>query len=100
MANCAPIPGRRLLQRRLLLAKLRFHNEGFGFPGSANTNNRDYQEGTIGFIPTLWSSPNYGKLQVITQFSYVVRTPWFVAPGTPKNAHAFLTYLNLRYIIP
>jgi len=73
---------------------------GFGFPGSANTNNRDYQEGTIGFIPTLWSSPNYGKLQVITQFSYVVRTPWFVAPGTPKNAHAFLTYLNLRYIIP
>lgn len=73
---------------------------GFGFPGSANTNNRDYQEGTIGFVPTLFSSPNYGKLQVITQFSYVVRTPWFVAPGTPKNAHAFITYLNLRYIIP
>jgi hypothetical protein len=73
---------------------------GFGFPGSANTNNRDYQEGTIGFIPTIWSSPNYGKLQFISQFSYVVRTPWFVAAGTPKNAHAFITYLNLRYIIP
>ncbi len=73
---------------------------GFGFPGSANTNNRDYQEGTIGFIPTIWSSPNYGKLQFISQFSYVVRTPWFVAPGSPKNAHAFITYLNLRYIIP
>lgn len=77
-----------------------FYCVGFGFPGSANTNNRDYQEGTIGFIPTLWSSPNYGKLQFITQFSYVVRTPWFVAPGTPKNAHAFITYVNLRYIIP
>ena len=73
---------------------------GFGFPGSANTNNRDYQEGTIGFIPTIWSSPNYGKLQFISQFSYVVRTPWFVAPGAPKNAHAFITYVNLRYIIP
>jgi hypothetical protein len=73
---------------------------GFGFPGSANTNNRDYQEGTIGFIPTIWSSPNYGKLQFISQFSYVVRTPWFVAPGSPKNAHAFITYVNLRYIIP
>jgi hypothetical protein len=73
---------------------------GFGFVGSANTNNRDYQEATIGFIPTLWSSPNFGKLQFISQFSYVVRTPWYVAPGNPKNAHAFITYVNLRYILP
>jgi hypothetical protein len=73
---------------------------GFGFPGSANTNNRDYQEATIGIIPTIWSSPNYGKLQLISQFSYFVRTPWYVAPGTPKNAHAFITYIDLRYIIP
>jgi hypothetical protein len=73
---------------------------GFGFPGSANTNNRDYQEGTVGFIPTIWSSPNYGKLQFISQFSYVVRAPWYVAPGSPKNAHAFLSYVNLRYILP
>lgn len=73
---------------------------GFGFPGSANTNNRDYQEATLGFIPTIWSSPNYGKLQFISQFSYVVRTPWYAAPGSPKNAHIFISYLNLRYIIP
>jgi hypothetical protein len=73
---------------------------GFGFVGSANTNNRDYQEFTMGFIPTIWSSPNYGKLQVISQFSYVVRVPWYVAAGQPKNAHLFMTYLNLRYIIP
>lgn len=73
---------------------------GFGFVGSANTNNRDYQEASLGFIPTIWSSQNYGKLQVISQFSYVTRSPWYVAPGQPKNAHIFLTYLNLRYIIP
>jgi hypothetical protein len=73
---------------------------GFGFPGSANTNNRDYQEATIGFIPTIWSSPNYGKLQFISQFSYVVRNPWFVAAGSPKDAHIFIAYVNLRYIIP
>jgi hypothetical protein len=73
---------------------------GFGFPGSANTNNRDYQEATIGFIPTIWSSQNYGKLQFISQFSYVVRNPWFVAAGSPKNAHIFIAYVNLRYIIP
>ena len=73
---------------------------GFGFPGSANTNNRAYQEGTIGFIPTLWSNPNYGKLQLINQYSYVERSPWSVPSGAPKNAHVVLVYVGLRYFIP
>jgi len=73
---------------------------GYGFPGSANTNNRAFQEATLGFIPTIWSNPNYGKLQLIVQSSYVVRSPWFVAAGAPKNAHVFMTYVDLRYIIP
>ena len=73
---------------------------GFGFPGSANTNNRAIQEGTFGFTQTLWGSPKYGKLQFITQSSYVVRSPWSVATGSPKNAHAFLEYVDLRYILP
>jgi hypothetical protein len=73
---------------------------GFGFVGSANTNNREYQEGSLGFIPTIWSSPNFGKLQLISQFSYVVRAPWYVPVDAPKNAHLFMTYIDLRYIIP
>jgi hypothetical protein len=73
---------------------------GFGFPGSANTNNREYQEATIGFVPTLWSSPNYGKLQLINQYGYVERSPWSVPGGAPKNAHVVLVYMALRYIIP
>jgi hypothetical protein len=73
---------------------------GFGFPGSANTNNRAYQEATIGFIPTLWSNPNYGKLQLINQYSYAERSPWSVPAGAPKNAHVVLAYIALRYIIP
>jgi hypothetical protein len=73
---------------------------GFGYPGSANTNNRDYQEASLGLIPTIFSSPNFGKLQVISQFAWVVRVPWYVAPGNPKNAHAFLSYASLRYIVP
>ena len=41
----------------------------------------------MGIIPTLWSSPNYGKLQFISQFSYVVRSPWYVAPAkAPERA--------------
>ena len=75
---------------------------GFGFPGSANTSNRAVQEGTIGVIPTLWSNENYGRLQVITQYSYLVRTPWSIlsAPGNPKNAHTNMVYVGLRYILP
>ena len=73
---------------------------GFGFADSANTNNRAIQEGTFGFTQTLWGSPEHGKLQFITQSSYVVRSPWSVATGSPKNAHAFLEYVDLRYVLP
>ena len=73
---------------------------GFGFPGSANTSNRAVQEATFGAIPTLWSNPNYGKLQVITQYSYLVRSPWSVTPPAPKNAHLSMVYAGIRYILP
>ena len=73
---------------------------GFGFPGSPNTANRAVQEATFDFIPTLWSSPYYGKLQLIAQYSYLTRAPWFVAPGTPKNAHLSMIYLDVRYVLP
>jgi hypothetical protein len=73
---------------------------GFGFPGSANTNNRAIQEGTVGFTQTLWESPQHGKLQFITQTSYIVRSPWSVASGSPKNAHAVVEYIDLRYVLP
>jgi hypothetical protein len=73
---------------------------GFGFPGSANTNNKSYQQGTVGLIYNLWSNPSTGKVQFIAQPAYVVRTPWSVATGTPKNAHVFIAYVDLRYTLP
>ena len=73
---------------------------GFGFPGSANTSNRAVQEATFGVIPTLWSNENYGRVQIITQYSYLVRSPWPVQPGSPKNAHTSMVYTGLRYILP
>src|SRR5258706_15387971 len=76
---------------------------GFGFPGSANTSNRAIQEGTFGVIPTLWSNQNYGRLQIITQYSYLVRSPWSVlstSGPSPKNAHTNMVYFGLRYILP
>jgi hypothetical protein len=79
---------------------------GFGFPGSSNLSNRAVQEATIGIIPTLWSNENYGKVQIITQYSYLVRGPWSTLPippattPNPKNAHASMVYLDLRYTLP
>jgi hypothetical protein len=73
---------------------------GFGYPGSSNSANRAIQEGTFGIIPTFWSNPNYGKLQLITQYSYVTRAPWYVPAGAPKNAHTNLIYIDVRYVLP
>ncbi|MCU1242870.1 MAG: hypothetical protein JWO71_3596 [Candidatus Acidoferrum typicum] len=75
---------------------------GFGFPGSANTTNRAVQEATFDVIPTLWSSEEYGKFQVITQYSYLVRSPWSTqtTPPTPKNAHTSIVYAGIRYTLP
>jgi hypothetical protein len=75
---------------------------GFGFPGSANITNRAIQEATFDAIPTLWSSENYGKFQVIMQYSYLVRSPWstLTTPPTPKNAHLSMVYAGIRYILP
>ena len=73
---------------------------GFGFPGSANSSNRAVQEITFDAIPTLWSNESYGKFQVITQYSYLVRSPWSVPVTQPKNAHTSIVYAGVRYTLP
>jgi hypothetical protein len=73
---------------------------GYGFPGSANTNNKKIEEFTLGLTQILWKHPSYGDLKVMVQASYVDRTPWFVAPGAPSKAHLGMGYVNLRYDLP
>jgi hypothetical protein len=73
---------------------------GFGYSGSSSSANRAVQETTLGYIRTLWKHENYGGLQILTQYSYLNRSPWFVAPGEPKNAHASMVYVDFRYLIP
>lgn len=75
---------------------------GFGFPGqsTASNANRAIQEGTIGWIQTFWRDPQHGALQLITQGSYVTRSPWFIAAGAPKNAHLGMAWVDLRYVLP
>jgi len=73
---------------------------GYGFTGSANSNNRALQEGTLATQTVLWARPGYGSVQVITQSSYITRAPWYLDPESPKNAHVFAGYANLRYVLP
>jgi hypothetical protein len=79
---------------------------GYGYPGSANTMNREIQEISTGFVQSFWKSENYGALQLINQVSYVTRSPWSQpapaagAPFPPNNAHMAMVYVDLRYLIP
>ncbi len=73
---------------------------GYGFTGSANTNNKKIEEYTLGLTQTLWKNPSYGDLKVMFQFSYLDRAPWYVAPGAPSKAHLGMGYVNLRYDLP
>lgn len=73
---------------------------GYGGPGSPNTNNRAIQEYTFDWLQTFWKSDKYGALQYYTQYSYVSRAPWFVAPDAPRNAHLSMVYAGFRYVLP
>jgi len=73
---------------------------GYGYTGSANSNNGSIGEYTIGETQTLWKNPQYGALQIVSQFSYVDRKPLYVAPGAPSEAHLGMVYVDLRYVLP
>jgi len=75
---------------------------GFGGVNEANPGiqNRSIQEITLDWTQTLWKNPQYGALLFVTQTSYVTRSPWFVAVGTPKNAHLTMGYVSLKYVLP
>ena len=73
---------------------------GYGYPKSPNSQNRTIQEATFGVNETFWKNPHYGAIQLFTQYSYVTRTPWFIATGAPKNAHMSMAYIDLRYVLP
>jgi len=73
---------------------------GYGYVGSANGQNRTIQEITGGFNQTLWKDAKYGALNLMGQYSYLSRNPWFVASGQPEDAHLNMLFLNLRYTLP
>jgi hypothetical protein len=73
---------------------------GYGYTGSANSQNRAINEVTFGFNQTLWANPRYGAINAMGQYEWLSRVPWFVAAGAPKGTHDSTIYFNLRYTLP
>ncbi len=73
---------------------------GYGYDGSPNGQNHVVQEYTLGFSETFWKDAKYGALNLMGQYSYLKREPWFVATGAPADANMSMVFLNLRYTLP
>jgi len=73
---------------------------GYGYRGSANSQNKTIQEFSMGFNQTLWKDAKYGALSLMGQYEYLFRNPWFVAVNTPKGTHDNTIYINIRYTLP
>jgi hypothetical protein len=73
---------------------------GYGYTGSPNSQNRAINELTFGFNQTLWRDPRYGAINVMGQYEWLQRDPWFVALGSPKATHDSTIYFNVRYTLP
>jgi len=73
---------------------------GYGYPKSANSQNRHIKEATIGLNQTFWKSPTYGALGMIFQYSYLSRDPWWFVSGVPGSAHDNMVWVDLRYTLP
>jgi hypothetical protein len=73
---------------------------GFGYPGSSSSANRQIQEVTLGLVQTYWKNPNYGSLQTFSQYSYLTRSPWYVAPASESTMHTHMIFTGMRFTLP
>lgn len=69
-----------------------------GSPSSCTADNRNIQEGTIGYWYRLYKGDR-GTLQQGFQFSYVARHTWLGAGGSPK-AIDDMWFASFRYYLP
>ena len=73
---------------------------GYGYRGAANSQNRSIQEITFGFNQTIWKDAKYGAINLMGQYEYLMRLPWYVAVNAPKATHDNTIYFNVRYTLP
>ena len=75
---------------------------GYGYAGSANSQNRTMQEATLGITQTFFSNPRYGAVSMFLDYAYFLRNPWSFTPGEAggKNAKQSAVWFDLRYTLP
>ena len=73
---------------------------GYGYTGASSSQNRIIQEETFGFNTAIWKHPTYGALNLIGQYSYLSRNPWYVPSGSPTNTSLNMAFIDLRYTLP
>ena len=75
---------------------------GYGYRGSSNSQNRAIQEISFGFNQTLWKDAKYGALNLMGQYEYLMRSPWYWAANVSggKGTHDNTIYFNVRYTLP
>jgi len=72
-----------------------------GYGGiSSDGQNRAIQEITFGTNTTLAKDAKWGALNLMFQYSYLQRNPWYAAVGAPSNASLSMGFVNLRYTLP
>ena len=72
---------------------------GYGYTGSSNSQNKAIQEITFGFNQTMWANPRYGAINLIGQYEYLTRNPWYIGTG-PDQTHDNTIYFDIRYTLP
>jgi len=73
---------------------------GYGYRGSANSQNRSIQEFTLGFNQTIFKDGKLGAVNLMGQYAYITRDPWYVATNAPKATHDNTIFFNVRYTLP
>ncbi len=73
---------------------------GYGYTGSSNSQNKAIQEITFGFNETVWANPRYGAINLIGQYEYLTRNPWYIGTGSPDQTHDNTIYFDVRYTLP
>jgi hypothetical protein len=73
---------------------------GYGFRGASNNDNKTIQEVSFGFNQTIWKDARYGAINVMGQYEYLLRNPWYIAANAPKGTHDNTIYVNVRYTLP
>jgi hypothetical protein len=73
---------------------------GWGYNGSSNGQNRSVEEYTFGFNQTMWKDAKWGAINLMGQYEYATRTPWYVATGALNHASDHTVYFDVRYTLP